>query len=304
MVVAVPIPYLQPPAIIVNEALDRLGQSDKVIGDVTDGSKVAEAARRNYGQVLRQMHRASHWNFARKRSELTLLGDATGNSEPPVSSVVECPWTYAYAWPIDAVQGRWLPWNPTNAQPISSTGVPLTTGVSAAGLYWSQPGRFLISSSLEYPVEVGNVPWDQQPDLQRTFGVGPINRQIILTDCCNAHFVYTRFVTVIEEWDPMFREAMVVAMALVLAPVAIDDPKERLAQRNLLIPILKNTLAEARLASGNEAGWPQSTDAATFWIVGRNGPYAGGGLGGYPVTGGTVGLYLPWDQFSLGGNVF
>ncbi len=304
MVLQTPIPYLQPPAVIVNEALDRLGQSDKIIGDITDGSKVAEASRRNYGQVLRQMHRASHWNFARKHSELTLLGDATGNSPLPVSPIVESPWTYAYAWPIDAVQGRWLPWNPTNAQPLSSTGVPLTTGVSTTGLYWAQPGRFLISSSAEYPVEVGSNPWAQQPDLQRTFGVGPINRQIILTDCCNAHFVYTRFVTVIEEWDPMFREAMVVAMALILAPVAIDDPKERITQRNLLIPILKNTLAEARLASGNEAGYPQSTDHLPAWITARNSGYYGWGAGAYTSLGGTLGLYLPWEGFSLGGNVF
>lgn len=302
----IPIPYLQPPATIVNQALDALGADEEmIIGDITDGTRVGEAARRNYGQTLRQLLRANHWPFARKQAILTLLGDATGQSSLPIITAVEMPWTYAYAWPIDAVQGRWMPssW-PADAsgQPTNLTGVPLTTGVSAIQPVPLLPGRFLVSSSSLYPVEIGNVPWNQMPDLQRTEGLGPVYRKVILSDLCHASFVYTRLVTVIEEWDDMFREAMVSLMALVLAPVVFKDPKERLAQRNAMIAIVKDTIANARVAANNEAGFPMTVDHQPPWMTARNGGYFG--QGGDWAGGGTLGYYLPWEPFSMGGSVF
>jgi len=122
--------YQTTPAYIVNQAVDRLGVPGAIIGAIDDGTPVAEAARRVYGQALRQLLNTAHWDFARKRAPLTLLGDATGFSQqamPWVLDIVEQPWTYAYAWPIDGVQGRWMPWTPNNGPPVSGTGVPLTT---------------------------------------------------------------------------------------------------------------------------------------------------------------------------------
>lgn len=300
----VPIPYLQSPAVICNQAIDMLGQPGQIMGDIGDGTPVAETARRNYGQALRQLLRTAHWDFARKRARLTLLGDATGSAPMGVSTHVECPWSYAWAWPNDGVMGRWLPWSPTNAQPQNSEGVPLTTGVSVGVNYAQQPGRFLVSSSDQYPIEVGQVPWNQMPDLQRTEGLGPTSRKIILTDCANAEFVYTRFVPVIEEWDSLFRQAFVMMMALVIAPVVLEDPKLRLAEVGRLVPMLRNAIADARVANGNESGFPQTTDHMPNWVTARSaGSYGadgfgfGGGLGGY--------TYLPWDT-SMGwcGSVY
>lgn len=300
----VPIPYLQAPSFIVNQALDRIGaDEDAILGDITDGTRVAETARRNYGQALRQLLRTAHWNFARKRATLTLLGDASAASALPVINQVEPGWLYAYAWPVDAVQGRWLPWSPATAQPTTPSGLPLTTGVSAATTQWNQvPGRFLVSSSNLYPIEIGNQPWIQQPDLQRTEGLGPVNRKIILTDCASADFVYTRLVTTIEEWDDSFREAMVMMMAMVLAPVALKDPKMRIEQMNRLVPALKNTVADARVTNGNEASWPQTTDFESSYIRGRNsGPWGGAGWGRF---GTGDGFSCGWDSFSWSGNSF
>lgn len=299
-----PIPYLQPPSVIVNEALDSIGQSSKIIGDVTDGSPVAEVARRNYGQALRQLLRTAHWDFARARAKLTLLGCAVGTPPLGVSSFVECPWAYCYAWPIDGVMGRWLPWNPTNAQPTSATGVPLTTGNSAVVQYGLQPGRFLVASSDQYPVEVGSIPWTQMPDLQRTFGLGPVNRKVILTDCCNAEFVYTRFEPVIEVWDALFRQALVMMMALAVAPTAIEDPKLRIAEINRIGPMLRNAVADARVANGNESGMPQSINTQPIWITARSGGFYNGLGNGY--GGGYTGYaYYPWDaSMAWCGSVF
>lgn len=302
----VPIPYLQVPARIVNQALDRIGaDEDSILGDIGDGTRVAETARRNYGQALRQLLRTSHWPFARKRAALTLLGDITGQSAPPVSNIVECPWTYCYSWPLDGVQGRWLPWNPTNAQPTNANGIPLTTGVSTGVGYISTPGRFLVSSSDKYPIETGVTPWIQQPDLQRTEGLGPVSRKVILTDCANAEFVYTRLVTTIEEWDDLFREAMVMMMAMVLAPVALKDPKLRIEQMNRLVPALKNAIADARLAAGNEAGWPQTTDFEASFIRARSGS-AWGRFGpvGWGAFGSGNGFSCGSESLNWGGSVF
>lgn len=290
--------YLQTPATIVNESLDSIGQSNKVIGDLTDGGTIAEAARRNYGQVLRHLLRASYWGFARKQAYLTLLGDSTGQT-PNISTQVDVPWTYAYAWPIDGVAGRWMP----SISPQQTINPPLTTGQFIGQNVPNIPGEFLVSSSSLYPIEVGTLPWDQQPDLQRTFGVGPVVRTIILTNICNAMFVYTAFTPTIEQWDPDFRQAMVALMALTLCPVAIDDPKERILQRNDMIRIAKNTIDDARVKSGNsDFGYPQSTDRLPPWITARSGGFNAWGGNGYNT--GTLGLYMPWEPFSLGGNVF
>jgi hypothetical protein len=301
----VPVNYLQDPSIIANEALDRLGCSDKITGALTDGTNIAEAARRNYGQALRQLLRTAWWGFARKRAQLQLLGDSSGQAVAPISPIVEHPWRYAYSWPTDAVQGRWLPWKPANAQPVNSSGVPLTTAPNAYGWHGQQPGRFLVSSSDQYPIVVGSVGWDQLPDLQRTEGLGPTSRKIILTDCCDAWFVYTRLVPVIEEWDSLFREAMVMMIAMALAPVAIEDPKLRIAEVDRLKPALKNAIDNARLASANEAGFPQTVDFEASFIRARNFGTWGDGFGFGMGGGGGVGyMGMGFDSCSWAGSVF
>lgn len=298
------IAYLSTPAVIVNQALDSLvgGKSSLILGDLTDGTDIAEVARRNYGQALRQLLRTAHWNFARKHAKLTLLADATGQSPEPISPYVEFPWQYAYAWPIDAVQGRWMPYSPVNGVPQTPQGLPLTTAGTQVGQYNQIPGRFLVSSSDQYPVQTGYLPWDQMPDFQRTEGVGPTNRKIILTNCCNAHFVYTRLVPVIEEWDDLFRQAMVSLMAIVLAPVAIDDPKLKLAERDRHIKMAQVTIADARVANGNESSTSQTTDFEASWMRARNwgawGARSAFGDGAH----GT--LSVGFESMSFAGNVF
>ena len=304
--------YLTTPADICNEALDFVGAPEEaILGDINDGTRVAETARRNYGQAVRRLLRTAPWDFARKHAKLTLLGDSTTTSPAPgVSAYVEAPWSYAYAWPTDAIMGRWMPWNPTNAQPENNQGVPLTTGSSANQLYGLIPGRFLVASSDQYPVVVGAPQWDQMPDLQRTAGVGPIYRKVILTNCCNAHFVYTALITNPEVWDALFRQALVTMMGLVLAPVALTDPKQQMAERNRLVPLLKSTIDDARVANGNETGYPQTVQFEADFIAARNygnwGP--GYSLPGYGATAGygpgLGGFGGGWESMNFAGSVF
>lgn len=302
--VDVPIYMLSSPAVVVNEAIDLLGQSGKIIGDITDGTPVAEAARRFYGQGLRMLLRTAHWSFARKMGKLTLLGSVRGDAQPPVSPYVERPWAYAYAWPTDAIQGRWLPWSPANVEPMSQNGIPLTTGQTSALHYHLRPGRFLVSSSDQYPVVVGSQDWTQQPDLQRTAGVGPVSRKIILTDCAEAHFVYTRLVPVIEEWDALFRQAFVKMLALAILPTAIEDAKFAEAMRVRLIAELKIAIDDARVANGNESTTSASVDHQPAWITARNAGMWGDRAGFGGSFGGGGYDRCGWESMSFGGSVY
>jgi hypothetical protein len=295
-----PVFYLTPPSAVVNEAIDSLGESGQIIGSVTDGTVLAEAARRNYSRQLRNLLRTAHWNFARFEAPMQCLGDATGQTPNTVTNV-EQPWTYAYAWPTDCVAARWVPSPVCPAN--GNTTVPLFQSVGPFPAIPLLPGRFLVSSSNLYPIEIGILPWNGLPDLRRTEGLGPTYRRVILTDIPNALLVYTRLVTVIEEWDDLFRQAMVASMAVVLCPLAIKDPKMRMAERDRQVAIARNAIADARVANGNDAGFPQTTQHTPPWVSARNGGWnqdAFGGAGGV----GTLGLYLPWEPYSLGGNVF
>ena len=157
MALAPQVPYQAVPADIVNLAMDALGESGQIIGDINDGTKIAEAARRVYGIQLRALLRAAHWNWARKQATLQLLGDATGQSPSYISTFVEQPWTYAYAWPTDGVAVRWVPVQ----TPIATQGAATTSPIPPM----SQgpippvpflPAMFLVSSSDQYPILQGN----------------------------------------------------------------------------------------------------------------------------------------------------
>ncbi len=303
------IPYASTPATIVNLAIDSLGESGKIIGDINDGTAVAETARRNYGLVLRGLLRTAHWGFSRKQVALQLLGDASGSSPAPVISYVDQPWQYAYSWPTDCVLGRWMPASvPMTAggAPANALGVPLTTGGVVTPPIPLLPARYVVSLSDQYPYTgtVGQpASWTDTPDFQRTEGVGPVSRKIILTDNQNSLFVYTSLVTTIEMWDDLFRQSMVALMAVVLAPVAITEPKLRVMERDKHAAMAKMMIADARVASANEAGFPQDTSHTPDWIRWRSGgSYGGAGIGGDSMYGG--GLYAPWEPFSLGGSVY
>lgn len=290
------------PSYVVNRSLDALG-CGFALGSLADGTQISETARRSYGPMLRQLLRGSHWNFARKYAPLQLLGSATGQDWDgnTVPQFVEPAWQYAYAWPVDGVAARWLPWR------IGTTSTPpQVTGIQAQAVmpYVRQtPARFLVSSSEEFPVVVGQQPWNQLPDLASTEGVGPIGRRVVLTNVADAYLVYTRLVLVIEEWDSQFEEAMVAFMAQRLALVAVKDRKEAIALRDTQIRIVKDQLSEARARNADDAGFPQTPDHVPDWIRARR--FGGTSWGAEGLLGGPGVTYCGWESVSFSnGSVF
>lgn len=324
------------PADLVNRAMDALGLG-LVIGDIDDGNVESEVARRWYGQELRALLRTANWAFARKRAPLQILGDATGQT-PGAGTQVEQGWIYAYAWPIDGVRARWLPWSgawpsglafagvpPMPGQISLPTNIPLmpNLGVSPIGP-WERPARFLCAVTDQYPVEIGQLPWDQRPDLEHIEGVGPNNRRIILTNVPPAgsggamvgcQLVYTFLCHEIEVWDELFQAAFVATLASRFALPMIAgkadatplDKQRAVAERNTQVAIAKNAIRDARVASAQEAGFPMRTDHEPDWLRRRRtgrarwgawGEYDGGGVGpGY--------TYFGWEGMSFAdGSVF
>jgi hypothetical protein len=311
---------------VCNRALSAVG-AGVTIGSVYDGTAVAEEFRRIYGETLRQLLRASHWAFARKRAPLQLLGDSTGQT-PNVGTFSEKPWIYCYAWPVDGVCARWLPWNglppgafalaggppiPGNIQPPNPA-VPLMPNLNVPGgiapFFREPPARFLLSSTDQYPSVVGQTDWPSLPDTYGAEGVGPIHRRVVLTNVPQAELVYTFLALEPDIWDDLFRQALVAALGSLIAMVAIKDPKEAMAQRNTQILLAKTAIREARVASDNEAGFRQSTDHEPDWLRVRRlggfgrwgawgGPFDSGGWGGPGMT------WCGWGEMGFAdGSVF
>ena len=325
---------------ICNRSIDALGV-DAVMGSLTDGSRISEVFRRIYGPTLRQLLRAAHWSMARKKAPVQLLADSSLNT-PGVQTFVEHPWRYAYAWPIDGVLVRWLPWNgtppttltlppgqaqpgvtptgvftlsqsslggpdvlgstpvapPVSAAPPSTSLIPLMSNLNDAGLFpMERPAKFLVTTTDRYPVEVGIPAPGTVPDFGDIEGVGPTHRRIILTNVQNARPVYTYLALEIELWDELFTEAMVAVLASKTARTLISDKKEAIAERDAQIRIAKKVIGDARVASHQEAGFPQSINHTPDWLrARRTGPAAwhfyGAGSGpGVEAYG--------WDSFSF-----
>lgn len=303
------------PASIVNRVLDALGRSDIVIGELGEGTEGAKPALRAYEPALRQLLRAAHWDWCRTQKPMALLGDATGNT-PNVSTSVQAPWLYAYAWPIDCVKARFVPWN---SNPITPVTPPLMTGLAQPALNGVRlrPAPFLIGTDDRYPLMLGAPQsWTDIPDWAA--GTAPTTRSIILTNVppqpqTNAptvfpNLVYTGFIPYPSIWDPLFEEAFVNFLTQKLAMPLVKDKKLALAVQANSIKIAKDMISEARAVNANESGYPQTTDHTPDWIRGRNrggGNYAGGFGGGYDNSNMPGILWGGWDSCGFSdGSVF
>lgn len=254
------------PADIANQALDAAG-IDFTIGDLQEGTRPAQVLLRAYAQNMQQLLRAAHWNFARKSADLVMIGDATGQTQN-VSNMVPVPWIYSYAYPIDCMKVRFLPFNYWQNPTVPSDNIqipdtPLTTGSSISPLVGQRlvPSRFTIAFDQNQVPPPGQVIFD-------TPGEGPIGRTVILSNQRNAKAVYTALIQYPSQWDSLFREAMVAMLAQTIALPLAKDKKFGMQMRDANIEIAKGKIKAARVADGNE-GW-YSSDLRVDWMATRN----------------------------------
>jgi hypothetical protein len=252
------------PTDVCNQALDAVG-CEETLGDIEDGTRVAQVCLRSYRECLLQLLRGAHWQFARKQAPLLLLADATGQTAN-VGTAVIAPWVYEYAYPNDAAALRFIPHQQAPIAASGSISLP-TTALSTAlasppGQFGRlRPARFLVARDSNYPPPAGAISWEVQ-------GVSPQGRTVVLTNVANASAVYTSVVLYPSEFDPLFRSAFVAYLAAKIALPVSKDKKFGLQMRREQIAILKAALDEARVANANE-GWG-SADLSVDWMNFRN----------------------------------
>ncbi len=288
---------MQLPADCANRALDSAG-IDFTIGDLEEGTKPAQVCLRAYGNCLRQLLRAAHWQFARVQLPLVLLADATGQTKN-VGQIVPIPWQYEYAYPADCMKVRFIPWNygqnvVVPANNIQIPNVPLTGVPTAANIHQRiRPARFLVGTDPNFPAMPGSAFWEVQ-------GSTPAGSTVIMTNVPQAICVYTAFMPYPSAWDPLFWEAMVAYLsseiALPLAKMSVVGPKQALQLRKENIEIAKAKIQAARVTDGNEMF--ASSDIKVDWMnTRRSGGWRGHGFGGW--DDGPGDCYGGWDSIGF-----
>ena len=118
---------------------------------------------------------------------------------------------------------------------------------------------------------------------------------VILSNQPNATLVYTALLTFPDQWDPLFTQAFVAALASQLALPVLEDKKFALQMRAQQIAIAKQALDQARISDGNET-W-SSVDHIPDWIRKRNAGFRWGAWGPWNGPGQ---LWGGWDSYSFG----
>ncbi len=192
------------------------------------------------------LHRAAHWNFARRQANGVVLKAAQGTPENPNGTTLPIPpvpWLYSYQVPVDSLAVRFIV--PSLPSFAGSSPPPTTASVSAA---------------TQLP-NGGMIPF------QVALGTDSMGNaiEIILTNQSQAILVYTANNPIPTTWDSMFEAAFVSALAAFLA--APLSGNLQLAQG--AVAKAEGIIAKARAADGNETSITQ--DHVPDWIVARAG---------------------------------
>jgi hypothetical protein len=297
------------PEALCNRALDAVGCSDQVIGDIQSGTKAAQVCLRHYIPCLEQLLRAAHWNYARKQAPMQLLAAAPGfgpsvpqGDTPQIGHMVIPPWTYEYAFPIDCIQARFVPHN--RSHPLGETpsdnisvapGRQTTFDTPVRSGYSLEPARMLVASDNNYPLPIASDTPPQQ--WWNVRGVSPDIRTVVLCDVPHAELVYTAFIPYPNLWDPLFQSAFVALLATHLAIPCNPDRKEGRALRGEQVALAKAAIGQARVSDGNEG--TNYVGRQAEWIRGRNIGVGFGGFGGFE-EGGVGVLGYGWGSVVFG----
>lgn len=278
------------PTIIANMVLDAIGVDDQ-IGNIEEGSRVANVLLRAYGRCRQDLLRAAPWSFARKQAPLVLLADSSGQTANVSTRVPGTSFQYVYRYPSDCLRIRYIPWNPfTNPSTPSENitppdgSAPLTTGATGPQHLWQpiRPSLYQITNDPNYPL-------DAQADPTINPGQSPTGSTVILSNVNGASMVYTFDAVYPMLWDNLFTSALVAYLAGEVAlPMWSKNPNHGRALRGEQIVIAKSKVTEARIADGNAS--TVSTAHMPDWMRARS-SYGNNGFnnGGWGLDGGVAG---------------
>lgn len=256
---------------VANMALDAIGARYSITSLYPpQPAPNAVPASRHYQPKIDALHRAAHWNFARKQATLSLLKAAQGTPENPSGTSLPLPpvpWQYEYAYPSDCLLARNLVANPQNA---SASNQPILAG-----------GTYLTPQ------------WPYVPGYKFIVGVdtdaGGNQIKVILTDLEFAELVYTARIRNPDLWDPQFLTAATETLGAFLIPPISGDGE----LLKLKIQTASGIITQARVADGNEG--QTSIDYVPDWMTKRG--VTGSWIGADP------GCFYGWQTMGFPGGV-
>lgn len=243
---------------VANRALLAVGARAQISSlNPSDGSDEANSISVLWTPTFEALARTAQWGCLRQQATLSLLQAAQGTPENPSGLSYPTPpnpWLYAYAYPSDCLNIRWI----VPSFPISEGGsTPPTTINNAAGTWLPSGGQ------IQYQIS-------QIKDVNGS----PI--LVVLTNQDQAQAVYTVNQPNPATWDSLFQQAMVNSLGAYLVPaLSLSMPLMQMA-----IKAAEVAIAQARAVDGNEG--VTSMDHLPDWMAARAG---GGGFGlGYNIT--------------------
>lgn len=249
---------------ICNRALNEIGARVLIstLGEATPQGKTATL---QYDTMRRQLLRAAPWGFSRKTDLLVVEGTLAAN--PPSSPY---PWQVKNTYPADCLKAHYILPQPTSqvVEGVPSVGDQLFAP-------WCAPSR-----NFRYlpAYDPGSTAF---PDAHR----------VILTNVNPALLIYTVDVTDPLQWDELFTNALVMALANKFVMPLSGNVKLKMSYAQMA----QAAITEARVADGNEA--VPSTDHVPDWIQARG---VGGLLPGGPAAFQGGMWYSGWDDINWG----
>lgn len=242
-----------------------------MISSLDDPGPAAAQCKLNYDPAKQQLLRMAPWGFTRKTVTLSLLGQLL-----TLPSGSPYPFLEKYLYPEDCLKFRYVLAPP---YPIGVTTLAPDVSVQNTWLFpWCSPRR-----DWRYVVgfDDSTVP----------------ARRVLLSNVPQALGVYTADVTDPSMFDPLFENALVMALASKLV-IPLSGNKD---MKRDFVAAANDTLLQARVADGNEA--VPKTDHVVDWMATRDigGGYSGLGAGpGQSIYSGWGDWYSGYDSGQWG----
>lgn len=257
---------------VCNMALDNIGARYSITSlNPPQPPPNANLVARHYQPKIDALHRAAHWNFARKQATLTLLKAARGTPENPDGTALPIPpipWQYEYGYPSDCLLMRFLIANPPNA---AGSDMPFLGGGAYGTPLWPYVPGYKFVVAVDEDASGNQI-------------------KVILTDLEFAQGVYTARIKNPDLWDPQFLLAASATLGAWLVNPTSGDGSMLKGQ----IEIASSIITQARVSDGNEG--QTSTDYVPDWMLVR-------GAGAYGGASDSGQYFYGWDSLGFPGGV-
>jgi len=256
---------------VANMALDTIGARYSITSlQPPHPPPNAVMVARHYQPKMDALHRAAHWNFARKQAALPLLKAAKGTPENPDGTkfpIPPVPWLYEYGYPTDCLQARFILQNPGNAP---GSDLPILAGGVFAAQQWGFMPGFKFAVAVDTDADGNQI-------------------KVVLADFEFAELVYTARIRNPDLWDSQFLLAASAFLgAWLINPISGDGDMLK-----SVIAIAKGIVETARISDGNEG--VTSTDYVPDWMVVR-------GVTAHWMAN-APGCFLGWQSLACPGGV-